>query len=36
MAAGPTYDLLNTTTLTSNQTGLSFTSYSAAYTDLIL
>lgn len=35
MAAGPTYDLLNTTTLTSNQTGISFTSYSAAYTDLI-
>lgn len=35
MAAGPTYDLLSTTTLTSNQTGISFTSYSASYTDLI-
>ena len=35
MAAGPTYDLLKTTTLASTQTGISFTSYSAAYTDLV-
>jgi hypothetical protein len=35
MAAGATYEPIATTTLSSNTTGVSFTSISGAYTDLI-
>ena len=36
MAAGATYEPIATTTLTSAQTGITFTGISSAYTDLIL
>jgi len=36
MAAGPTYEKIQTTTLTSNQNDIEFTSIPATYTDLII
>jgi hypothetical protein len=36
MPAGPTYEPIATTTITSNTTGITFSSISSSYTDLIL
>ena len=36
MAAGPTYDAIATTTLTSNQANVTFSSITSSYTDLVL